>query len=371
MAAATGTGETLKAMVLAAGLGERMKPLTWDRAKPALPLLNRPSILHLLEYLARNGVSLAAINLHYCPGTIRALEPEIRALGLRVFFSEEPTILGTAGGLKKAEPFLLDDTLVMVNSDFVTDCPLLLAQNFHRESGAAATLVLAPYEEGTEYGAVEMDDTGRILRIAGRPGPDTGKPRYLFTGIHLIEPAIFQEIPPGVKSEINREIYPRLIESGARISGFVHEGFWRELGTPRRYLQGSLDLLELGDAGYLQKIRVKEGVYSATPLSGLQGTVAAPFLAGERLQMEKTASASGVILGNRVTLRSRSSLLRSILWDDVTIGEEASLGECIVASGSRIPPGTRLSRRIVLDEGAYRGDRKGMERSGPLLLSSF
>src|SRR6266850_846237 len=109
----------MKAMVLAAGLGERMKPLTWDRAKPAIPVLNRPAILHLLEHLARNGVNQAAINLHYQPESIRNLQPLIEALGLRVFFSHEQTILGTAGGLKKAELFLNDGTLIMVNSDFV------------------------------------------------------------------------------------------------------------------------------------------------------------------------------------------------------------------------------------------------------------
>lgn len=361
----------MKAMVLAAGLGERMKPLTWNRAKPALPLLNRPSMLHLLEHLARNSVTQVAINLHYHPETIRALEPEMSALGLRVSFSEEPTILGTAGGLKKAQEFLVDGSLIMVNSDFVTDCPLLLAMDFHRETGAMATLVLTPYVEGTEYGAVEMDESGRILRIAGRPGADTRKPRYHFTGIHLLDPAIFDEIPGGVKSEINREIYPRLIERGVRISGYVHRGFWRELGTPERYLQGSLDLLKLGDAGYLQKIRTREGVYSATPFQDLRGTAESLFLAGRDLEMEHDSFAAGVVLGDGVVLRRRSSLIRSILWDGVVVGEEASLDECLVTSGARIPPGTRLRRKILLDEATYAGDRKGLESSGPLLMASF
>lgn len=361
----------MKAMVLAAGLGERMKPLTWDRAKPAIPLLNRPAILHLLEHLARNGVDQVAINLHYRPESIRTLQPQIEALGLRVFLSQELTILGTAGGLKKAEPFLTDGTLIMVNSDFVTDCPLLLACDHHRQTGSLATLVLTPFEEGTEYGPVEMDSSGRILRIAGRPGPDTGARRYHFTGIHILEPAIFREIPPSVRSEINREIYPRLIEAGARISGYVHRGFWRELGTPQRYLQGSLDLLERGDAGYLQKGRLREGVYSFSPPSALRGTIEPLFLAGEGLDMAGDTFAAGVILGNQVRLLRRSSLIRSILWDGVTVGEGSSLEECIVGSGIRIPEGTRLSRKMILDEGAYLGDRKGMEQSAHLLLAPF
>jgi NDP-sugar pyrophosphorylase family protein len=369
IAASTYLGADMKAMVLAAGLGERMKPLTWNCAKPSLPLLNRPSILHLLEHLARNGVDQIAMNLHYRPETVRAIEPAIRSLGLRVSYSEEPAILGTGGGLKKAEPFLLDGTLVMVNSDFVTDCPLSPVLDFHRESHALATLVLTPFVEGTEYGAVEMSPDGKILRIAGRPGPDSGAPRYHFTGIHVLDPSIFQEIPEGIRSEINREVYPRLMERGARISGYVHSGFWRELGTPWRYLQGSLALLGMGDAAYLQRIRLREGVYSATPSHALHGTVEPVFLAGEDLRMAPDTFAAGAILGNRVTIGPGATLVRSILWDDVTVGDGSSLDECLVASGTRIPPGCKLRRKILLNEANYGGDRKGLERSGELLLA--
>jgi mannose-1-phosphate guanylyltransferase len=361
----------MKAMVLAAGYGERMKPLTWNRAKPALPLLNRPSILHLLEHLAKSGISQVMLNLHYRPDTIRALEPRIKELGLRVGFSEEAVILGTGGGLKNAEPYLSDGTLVMVNSDFVTDCPILLALEFHKQSRALATLVLTPFSEGTEYGAVEMDQGGRIVRIAGRPGSDTGKPRYHFTGIHILEQQIFNEIPRGVKSEINREVYPRLIEGGARISGYVHQGFWRELGTPQRYLDGSLDLLARGDSGFLQRTRVREGVYSATPLSELHGKVESAFLAGTKVRMEEGAFAAGAVLGDRVHLSRGASLTRAVLWDDVKVGEQSSLDECIVGVGARVPPHTRLHRKIALDAESYGGDLKGLEPRDGLLLTSF
>ncbi len=361
----------MKAMVLAAGYGERMKPLTWNRAKPALPLLNRPSILHLLEHLAGSGISQVILNLHYRPDTIRALEPRIRELGLRAGFSEEAVILGTGGGLKNAEAFLSNGTFLMVNSDFVTDCPILLALEHHRRSQALATLILTPYREGTEYGAVEMEEDGRIVRIAGRPGPDSGKPRYHFTGIHILEQRIFREIPGGVKSEINREVYPRLILGGARISGYVHEGFWRELGTPQRYLDGSLDLLSRGDSRFLQRTRVREGVFSATPLSELQGTVEAAFLAGTELKMAEGTFAAGVVLGDRVHLNRGAAITRTVLWDDVVVGEQSSLDECILGVGARVPPQTRLHRKIALDAASYGGDLKGLEPMAGLLMTSF
>ncbi len=361
----------MKAMVLAAGFGERMKPLTWNRAKPVLPLMNRPSILHLLEHLARCDVSEVGINLHYRPETIRQLTPSIQALGLRVSFLEEQEILGTGGGLKNFEPILRNGTLVMVNSDFVTDCPIPLALDRHRRSGALATLILAPYREGTEYGAVEMDPSGRIVRIAGRPGPESGQPRYHFTGIHLIEPAIFDEIPPRVKSEINREVYPKLIERGELIAGYLHEGFWRELGTPQRYLDGSLDLLNLGDLPCLQKLRIREGVYSATPIKSLSGQIDLGLLAGEKVVMEAGSSTSQVILGDRVQLGRGARLRRVVAWDDAEIGADAVLDECIVSEKARVPKGARLSRRIVMDRSGYQGETKGLESLEGLLVASF
>jgi mannose-1-phosphate guanylyltransferase len=216
-----------------------------------------------------------------------------------------------------------------------------------------------------------MDPDGRILRIAGRPGSDTGQPRYHFTGLHVIDSALFGEIPGGVRSEINREVYPRLIEQGEKIHGHVHRGFWRELGTPARYLQGSFDLLQLGDAGYLQRIRIREGVYSATPLGAFRGTIEPLFLGGAGVEMERDVFAAGAVLGDRVRLACRSRLTRCVIWNDANLGEDVSLDECIVAEGCRVPPRSRFTRKILLDEAGYLGDRKGLERFGPLLLAGF
>jgi mannose-1-phosphate guanylyltransferase/phosphomannomutase len=196
-------------------------------------------------------------------------------------------------------------------------------------------------------------------------------PRYHFTGIHVMDSRIFSEIPPGVKSEINREVYPRLIERGERISGFVQNGFWKELGTPERYLEGALDLLARGDAPYLQKIRIREGVYSASPSTSLLGQLQPPFLAGAGTKMESGSWAAASSLGDRVLLERGARLERCVLWDEVRVGEGADLRECIAGFGARVPPGARLRRKIILDEATYLSDRKGLERMEGLLVASF
>ena len=159
----------MKAMVLAAGMGERMWPLTEERAKPSLPLINRPMIAHTLGLLARHGVDEAMINLHYCPESIRGLVGDGKKYGVKVHYSDEPVILGTAGGLKKAEAFLKDSgTFFMLNGDSVGDCDLGAAVKKHRESSALATMVLIPQDpkSGAQNVAAETVRKDRLQTVA-------------------------------------------------------------------------------------------------------------------------------------------------------------------------------------------------------------
>src|SRR5213593_3964843 len=172
----------MKAMILAAGLSERMRPLTDRRAKPSLPLLNRAIIVHALDHLKRHGIREVMINLHYQPESIRGIVGDGSRHGLKVHYSDEPIILGTAGGLKKVEGFLRDGTFVMANGDSVSDCDLGAVQKLHRESGALATMVLTPLDPTAAYGIVEVGDGDRIQRISGHPpgDPDPRAGRYHF-----------------------------------------------------------------------------------------------------------------------------------------------------------------------------------------------
>src|SRR5712692_5191327 len=331
----------MKAMILAAGLGERMRPLTEGRAKPSLPLLNRPIIAHTLDYLKRFKISEVVINLHHHPESIRAVVGDGSRLGLKVHYSEEPVILGTAGGLKKAESFLREgEPFILINSDFVSDCDLEAAVRKHREAGALSTLVLAPPQPATDYGVVELGERERIVRISGRPAgePDPHAGRYIFTGIHILEPAILDEIPSGRKVEINSEVYPRLIASGRMIRGALHSGLWRELGTPQLYIDGSVALLKEGKDSALQPLRS-----SSTPGVYL-----------DRTTLPKDASLEPpVLVGRGVTIGPRCSLQAAVVWDGARIGDGARLSDCIVTSGVYVPPEVILSNKIVLRVEGY------------------
>jgi len=364
----------MKAMVLAAGLGERMRPLTEGRAKPSLPLLNRPMIIHTLEYLKRFGVSEAVINLHHQPESIRAVVGDGSRLGLKVHYSEEPLILGTAGGLKKAEPLLRGEgPIILINSDFVTDCDLDAVIKKHREASALSTLVLTPPQPGATYGIIEVGDRDRIERISGRPAgeADPRTSRYHFTGIHVIEQAILDEIPPGQKAEINSEIYPRLISAGKPIRGFVHTGLWRELGTPALYIDGSIGLLKNEKDPSLQPFKSAPGLYLDRVTLPADTNIEPPVLIGRGSALGPKCSLQGVVVGKQVKIGKGCSIRSSLIWDGARIGDGARLSDCIIMSGVYVPPEVILSNKIVLRVEGYQGKKDKLERLGGCWMTGF
>jgi NDP-sugar pyrophosphorylase family protein len=364
----------MKAMILAAGLGERMRPLTESRAKPSLPVLNRPIIVQTLAYLKSHGVDEAVINLHHHPESIRGLVGDGSRIGIRIQYSEEQTILGTAGGLKKAEAhFRNAGTFLMVNSDFVTDCDLAPAIAEHQKSGARATLIVTPRAPGATYGSVELNPDGSIRSIAGLPaapggvsnqnGP--GNDGYTFIGIHIIEPSVLDSIPAGAKFEINRQVYPSLMQQGLPIRGYVHKGTWYEMGTPSLYLDGNLALLAQGKDRTLEAFRQSDGIYLDQVRLPNTVEAAPPILIGRGSSLGPHCSLQGgVVIGRQCRIGSNCALRSSILWDGARLGDRVLLTDCIVTSGVFIPPMTTLSRRILFRVDGYAGKKDNLDRVG-------
>ena len=361
-------------MILAAGLGERMRPLTESRAKPSLPVLNRPIIVQTLGYLKSQGIDEAVINLHHHPESIRGLVGDGSRLGIKVQYSEESTILGTAGGLKKAEAhFRNAGTFLMVNTDFVTDCDLGPAIAEHRKSGARATLIVTPRAPGAPYGSVELNQDGSIRSIAGLPAAPAGAAKndeagadgYTFTGIHIIEPSVLETIPAGVKFEINRQVYPSLMQHGQLIRGHVHKGLWYEMGTPSLYLEGNMSLLAHGSDPALTALRHADGLYLDQVRLPNTTEAAPPILIGRGSTLGPHCSLQGgVVIGRQCRIGSGCALRSSILWDGARLGDRVLLTDCIVTSGVFIPPMTTLSRRILFRVDGYVGKKENLDRVG-------
>jgi len=236
----------MKAMILAAGLGTRLRPLTETMPKPLLPIGGVPLIVWNLLLLRSGGIREVMINLHYLGSMIETALGDGSRWDMRITYSHEPELLGTGGGLKAAEWFFEGQPFFVMNGDTLIDLDLQVFRDFHVSQGGVATLVLRNDPHAEEWGAVESDVQEHILRINGR-GMDAhtssaqAVTSRMFAGVHILHPSILNEGPTG-KSFSIIDSYTRALAGGSRLLGFVHGGYWSDIGTVERYTQAQADV---------------------------------------------------------------------------------------------------------------------------------
>ena len=295
----------MKGMILAAGYGERLWPLTADRTKPAIPVLGMPLVGYVAGYLAQFGISEVVVNLHHRPESVKRALGDGRQFGVKLEYVHEPVILGTSGAMDNARSLLEDDTFIVINGKIITDIDLNAALREHKRRGALATLVLLRNKQRERFSIVETHE-GLVTRFAGMPTADasTGAEPLMFTGIQILEPRIFDYIPPGIFSHSTVDVYPPAMAKGERIAAHVAEGKWFELSTLQRYLDISLALLK------------NEGVNT---YCGLDSVV------------------------------NESAVVRdSVLWDGVTIEAGTTVLRSVVGDGVRIPSGEYHEHEVIV-----------------------
>lgn len=281
------------ALILTAGLATRLQPLSFVRAKAALPVAGEPLVRRILRWLARSGVTDAVLNLHHLPHTITSVVGDGGDLGLRVRYSWEVPVLGSAGGPKRALPLLGAPRFLVVNGDTLTnlDPGPLLAD--HARSGALVTMAAVPNREPEKYSALRVADDRRFTGVVPR---GSSEPSFHFFGVQVVEAAALVSVPDGTPYETVSTLYPALVAaqpSAVRVLDADAEYF--DIGTPADYLQTSL------------AIAAREG---------------------------------GRTTGARARVARDARIERSILWDDVEVEAGAMLRECVVADGVRVPAET-------------------------------
>jgi NDP-sugar pyrophosphorylase family protein len=238
----------MKAMVFAAGEGQRLRPITEKTPKPLVPVAGRPMIEYPLLLLRHYGVEESIINLHHLGDQVEAYLGDGASRGLAICYSREAELLDTGGGLLKARPFLEDGTFIVINTDVLIDLPLAEVMAFHRRTAAAATLVLRPDPLAHQYGSMDIAGDGRICRFLSAEIPaarNAAVRDLMFTGVQILEPSIFRYMPaaPGCeKFSTTKDIYPRMLLQQERLYGFRFDGFWQDLGTAERIKEAESSL---------------------------------------------------------------------------------------------------------------------------------
>lgn len=232
-----------RGMLLAAGLGTRLRPLTERVPKPLVPVGGRPMIEYPLRLLAAAGVEEVVVNLHHLGEQVHAALGDGARFGVRIAYSPEDPILDTGGAIARARPLLGAEPFVLANCDTLLDVDLAAVWRLHEETGALATLVVRADPDALRYGALHVDSTHRIRRFLGEP-PLVGAPlvERMFCGVHLISPALFAYFPPAEAFSITRDVYRPLVAAGAPLYGYDHAGYWRDLGTPDALAAAGADI---------------------------------------------------------------------------------------------------------------------------------
>jgi NDP-sugar pyrophosphorylase family protein len=220
-------------MVLAAGRGTRLAPLTDTTPKPLVPVAGRPLLEHILEFLRAGGIEEVVINLHHLGRRIESYLGDGSRFGLHIRYSWEDPILDTGGGIKRAESMLAGEPFVVMNGDSLLELRLREVLAAHERSGALATLVLRPDPDAARYGLVELDGSDRVRRIVGLPAGVQGSLRgFMFPGLHVLQPDIFRWMEADVAYSVMRVTYPRALAAGQHVHGLVTTARWINIDTP-------------------------------------------------------------------------------------------------------------------------------------------
>ena len=343
----------MQALILAGGEGTRLRPLTSTVPKPVVPLVDRPFITYMLEWLHSHGVDDVVMSCGFMAQGVHNVLGDGSQLGIRLRYVEEPRPLGTGGAVKYAEP-LLEERFLMLNGDVLTDLDLSAQITQHERTGAQATLALIAVEDPSAYGLVRLADDRSVVEFLEKPAPDQIVDANLVSaGAYVLERSVLELLPPAQPASIERDVFPNLV--GDRLFGYVADGYWLDIGTPQRYLQGTFDILEgtvetevgrrLGDT-YLE---VPEDVES-------EGRIVPPALVGPGCRIGPGARVgSRAVLGHGVKVGAETIIDGSVVLNGAEIGEHCTLQNCIVGAGVRVGSGTHVEGEAVLGEGVTIG----------------
>ncbi len=342
----------MQAVILVGGEGTRLRPLTSTVPKPVVPLVDRPFIVHLLDWLRGHGIDDVVMSCGFLATSVRNVLGDGSHMGLNLRFVEEPEPRGTAGALKFAEPFL-DERFLMLNGDVLTDLDLSAQIAQHERTGARATLALVPVSDPSGYGLVRLHEDHTVSEFVEKPPADEIDTNLISAGAYVLERSVLELIEPDRNVSIEREVWPALI--GAGLYGFASEAYWLDIGTPERYLQGTFDILE-GNVRTEVRERLGDGYLCVDAAARIDGRVIPPAVVERGAHVATGAHVGSlVVLADGVSVGEGTIVERSVVLQGAEIGANCLLRDCIVGAGVRIGDRTHVTGGAVLGEGVTIG----------------
>jgi mannose-1-phosphate guanylyltransferase len=317
----------MRAMLLGAGLGTRLRPITYEMPKPLVPILGQPVMAHILRLLAGHGFRDVISNVHYFPDMIRDRFGDGSEYGIRLSYSFEEKLLGTAGGVRNVREFLGDETFLIISGDALTDIDLGAVVARHRKAGGIGTLALKPVDDPSQLGVVILNEDGRIQGFQEKPDPAEALSDLGSCGIYVFEPEIFDYFPDKEFVDWARDVFPTLLERDIPLYGHEIADYWNDVGSLRELRQGNFDALTGVVRVEIAGSEISSGIW-AGDCSTLEGQVLMepPIYIGQGCTLGPDARLTGPV----------------VIGEGSTIGEGAGLSNVLVWAGTDVPAGTEL-----------------------------
>ena len=350
----------MKALIMAAGYGTRLEPLTLAVPKPMVPIVNLPTMLHNIELLKRYGFRDIVANIHYHPEQIENFFGDGSDFGVNLSYSFEEKLLGTAGGVRRmaVDVAEIDETFLVLSSDALTDINLKRIVRFHKKKKALMTIALAKVVDVSQFGVVIQDEEGKITGFQEKPKVEDAKSNLVNAGIYVIEPEVLKMMPEGFY-DFGKELFPKLVSEGAALYGYPMVEYWSDVGGLGKYFQSSYDAMK----GMVQ-IRIPGKRVSRSTWIGAREKIdkSARFegsvIIGDRCVIGKNVYIKDSVIGDKCVIEDGAIITGSILWSDVVIEAGAQINQsvvgnwCHVGDKAKVQEGTIISNRCLIQKGS-------------------
>lgn len=346
----------MKAVILAGGYGVRLRPLTYTRPKPMLPLAGKPVLHHIIDFLAENGFNDIIVTSNYLRSQIENYFGGGNDFGVRLSYPVEPEPLGTAGCVKNIERILGDETFVVIQGDNITNIDLSKAVEVHQERKGLATILLVKVDDASEFGIAKLNGKSNITRFVEKPKTKEKFNNLANTGLYILEPEVLRHIPAEGSFDFSKDLFPRLMRSGERLMGYEVRGTWFDIGRIEDYLSANRWMLN----------RLKQREVE-TPITDCEAVVKGPVFVGKDVEIEPGVRIYGpTIIGDNCRIKHNATIISptaigpnvetgreakitgSIIYENTEIGRKSRLAKCVVGEDCEIGSQTTLRQGVVV-----------------------
>ncbi|MFH1721809.1 MAG: DUF5752 family protein [Candidatus Altiarchaeota archaeon] len=351
----------MKAVILAGGLGTRLRPLTFTRPKPMIPLLNKPVTQHIIDYLKAHNIDEVIITTNYMREYIQQFFGEGEDQGLKLHYPAEESPLGTAGSVKNIA-HMLKETFVVIQGDNITDINLSELIKSHKQRGALCSVALLAVDDPSHYGIADLGDDGRIRRFHEKPGPDDCFSNLANIGVYVLEPEVLEFIPEDSFFDFSRDLFPVLVEKES-LYGLETKGFWVDVGQPEGYNKARDWLMTKVSNRFGENIDIGsefDGPLVIGDNSRVSGNtkILGPVVIGKNVFIEEGCILGpNTIIGDNVVIKKDSELYGSVVFEENTLGVNSNLYDCVLAESCNIGQASKIGFNVVVGSNCDLGQR--------------